>query len=84
MERILKCPFCGGSVHIVVCDEEGNFKDEEYEKDPWSGLSYALLHEEKDVPTGKRCPIATFDDDRMTLGTMLYDSPEEAADAWEQ
>lgn len=33
---IKPCPFCGGKVEIQIRDAEGNLRDEEYEKDPWS------------------------------------------------
>lgn len=82
MEEFLTCPFCGGRVHIQVCDGEGNFHDEEYENDPWSGLSYALIHEDKDIPEGKKCPIAFSDGDQQPLGNQLYDTREEAKCAW--
>lgn len=76
----LKCPFCGGNVRIVVCDREGNFRSEDYENDPWSGLGYMLVHDENDVPNGEICPIATFEHE--ALGTTFYDSREEAFNAW--
>jgi hypothetical protein len=40
MNDELKCPFCGGKVRILVCDDEGNVHDDDYENDPWSGLSF--------------------------------------------
>ena len=82
MKNKLKCPFCGGEVHIVVCDNEGNTHNEEYENDPWSGLSFALVHEQRDVPEGRECPIATHDDDDVHLGMWLYDTRKEAIKAW--
>lgn len=81
-EHDLTCPFCGGTVHIAVCDDEGNIHDEEYEKDPWSGLGYVLIHEEKDVPKTEGCPIATYDDDNSKLGIYIYDTKEEARQVW--
>lgn len=83
-EDDLTCPFCGGKVHIVVCDDEGNIHDNEYEKDPWSGLGYMLVHEEKDVPSNKDCPIATRDSDESALGTIIYDTREEVLCIWNQ
>lgn len=77
----LKCPFCGGDVHIVVCDDEGNYpKSKEYEKDPYSGLGYILCHNKNDT-NGKICPIAGFPNEDM-LGINIYDTREEAIGAW--
>lgn len=73
-----KCPFCGKkAVYIGVCDDEGNHHGElgcEYESDPWSGLSYALFH----AGWGE-CILCTNDD---VMGGVLFDTAEEAADAW--
>lgn len=77
-ETILKpCPFCGGKVKIYVSDDEGNYRPDEYEDDPWSGLTFTLGH-----PRGKNkdCPIANHDGE--ILGTFLYESREEAAETW--
>lgn len=70
----MPCPFCGGEVSVVVVDEEGNIRDEEYERDPYSGLSYAVAH---DDPNGA-CPIATYD------GPLpwLYDSRDSVSHVW--
>lgn len=38
------CPFCGKSVNVLICDSEGNIKDEEYAKNPYSiSLTYNKL-----------------------------------------
>lgn len=79
IDQGLKCPFCGGTVWIAVCDDEGNLRPDVYEDDPWSGLSYALIHENSDVPADELCPIAV-DDTR--IGDYLFDAVEEAAVAW--
>lgn len=71
------CPFCGGAATLDVCDAEGNVKDAAYETDPWSGLSYTFQHNDVDNPT---CPIAHDVD--YHIGTLLYESREEAATAW--
>lgn len=71
------CPFCGGEVEVVVCDDEGNIHSEEYECDPWSGLSYGLRHM---ADRNANCPIAEGWDD--LLGCYLYDTREEAVAAW--
>jgi hypothetical protein len=77
-EKLKPCPFCGGQIRIQLTDEEGNFRSESYLDNPYSGISYCLLHEEKDVPKGIHCPIATFDDDCRFLGIYLFDTFEEA------
>ncbi len=71
------CPFCGGKVKLVVCDHEGNIHDDDYENDPWSGLSYAIDH---DVNSNPDCPIAH--DPSEFLGRYLYDTREEAITTW--
>lgn len=74
------CPFCGKkAVFIGVHDKEGNFKGYpgcEYESVPWRGLSYALHHE------GWGDCIFCTDGADLTMGGMLFDTTEEAADAW--
>lgn len=72
------CPFCGGSAKIVVCDDEGNSHGEEYRSNPWSGLTFAIVHDE--TCGHEDCPIAT--DEGEMLGRYTYDTEEEAADAW--
>lgn len=73
----LQCPLCHGEVKLVVCDDEGNRHPEEYESDPWSGLGFYLHHGLTENPT---CPIAHYDEDH--LGEFIYDSREEARNAW--
>lgn len=63
MEELKPCPFC-----------EGEIRDKEYERDPYSGLRYAVAH---DDPNGA-CPIATYDEPL----TWLYDSRDGVAHAW--
>ena len=79
MKKFKPCPFCGRLPKTLVSDSEGNIRPDEYEQDPWSGLGYQLEHlaveEDKIV-----CPVATFKDDY--LGTQIYDSREEAIEAW--
>lgn len=80
MHGKLICPFCGGEIRIVVCDDEGNLHEDDYEKDPWSGLGYQLAHDEAD--SIGICPIAKFDGDESTLGRYTYDTRDEAAETW--
>ena len=79
MTELKPCPFCKGITHILVCDDEGNIHDEEYEKHPWSGLKYALAHYHEE---NENCPIATYKNDGVILGVYLYDTKEEAIAAW--
>lgn len=76
-EKLKPCPFCDNEVFVGISDDEGNPRDEEYEDDPWSGLSFRLIHEYQD---GIVCPIATHYDE--LLGTLLYESREELARVW--
>ena len=32
MDKLKPCPFCGAKIKIVICDDEGNIHDTEYEK----------------------------------------------------
>lgn len=78
MAKLIKpCPFCGGKVKIQIRNAEGNLRDEEYEKDPWSGLTYSIGHYTGDNPN---CPIATYKED--IIGVYLYESKNEAIEAW--
>lgn len=74
------CPFCRKpAVFIGVHDYEGNYHGRlgcEYESDPWSGLSYALHHE---GTTG--CLLCSNGANEI-MSHMLYDTAEEAANAW--
>ena len=83
--KLKPCPFCGGKVHIVVTDDEGNRRGElgsksakEYLKDTWSGLAFCLMHVEADCKTGF-CPLANDD---QIIGDQLYDTKEGAIEAW--
>lgn len=74
------CPFCGAKIRIVVCDDEGNGHNDDYENDPWSGLGYQLYHDIDDAPD-MECPIARHRGEGI-MGIWIYDSREEAAEAW--
>jgi len=72
------CPFCGGEVSIMGCDEEGNIHDSSYESDPWSGHVYAIRH---DISQARHdCPIATHLGE--ITGRYIYSSREEAIKSW--
>lgn len=77
LEKLKPCPFCGGIARITICDDEGNNRDEEYELDPWSGLSFTIAHTYQE---NDNCPIASHYEEY--LGTYLYDSREEATKSW--
>lgn len=74
---LLPCPWRKGTAKIIVCDDEGNHHSDDYENDPWSGIGYFLYHSESENPD---CPIAH--DDYTQCGRYIYDSREEAIDAW--
>lgn len=78
-EELKPCPFCGGKAQIVISDDEGNLRDEEYEKNPWSGLSFKIRHAHEE---NEGCPIATYYVDDATMGVYLYGSRDEALQAW--
>lgn len=80
-DNVLKpCPFCGSKIRIVVCDDEGNIHDDDYENDPWSGLAYMLYHDIED-DSKQECPIAGHIGEGV-MGIYSYDTREEAIEAW--
>ena len=80
MNNVMVCPFCGGTVRVIPCDDEGNYpKDSEYEANPYSGLGYVICHDEND--SIGNCPIAREVGEGMQ-GRLIYDSPEEAVEMW--
>lgn len=61
-EKLRPCPFCGGEAKLQLTDDEGNFKDESYLEDTYSGVGYVIVH---DISNSTRCcPIATYSDRR--------------------
>lgn len=77
MKDMKTCPFCKEKkVFIGVHDDEGNYHGPigcEYEKDPWSGLCYALHHE------GWGDCILCTDGADSAMGGVLFDTADEAA-----
>ena len=73
MTKLKPCPFCGGRFEIILCDYEGNVReyDEEYKKQPYSGVQYAIFH---DPDINSDCQIARYGQ----MGECLYDTVEEA------
>lgn len=74
----LFCPFCGGDVRLQLTDSEGNWHNEDYLQEPYSGIGYVLVHTESG--NASKCPIATHDDE--SLGKIIFDSKEEAIKSW--
>lgn len=84
MKELKCCPFCGGKVRIGIYDDEGNLHNEEYEKNPYSGLWYAIQHFERDIPKkSDGCFIASFDSifNEEYIGHR-YDTREELLKYW--
>ena len=80
MTKLKSCPFCGGEVSLVLCDDEGNLHDESYREHPYSGLGFMLHHAHEDNP---ECPIASYECDGGILGGVyIYDTEEQATEAW--
>lgn len=79
MEKLKHCPFCGGKVAVVVCDHEGNLHDDEYLFRPYSGVGYRIRHTHELNP---RCPIAEYNVDGGIVGACMYDTAENAIEAW--
>jgi Lar family restriction alleviation protein len=77
--KLKPCPFCGGEAKITFSDAEGNMRDAEYANDPWSGLMFRIYHPHED---NEGCPIANYDCDGGSMGVYLYETKEEAAEAW--
>ena len=73
------CPFCGGKVSFVLCDDEGNLHDVAYGEHPYSGLGFMLHHAYEENP---ECPIASYERDGGILGVYIYGTEERAAEAW--
>lgn len=80
MFELKPCPFCGGKASFVLCDDEGNLHDEAYREHPYSGLGFMLHHAHEENP---ECPIARYECDGGILGGVyIYDTEEQAAEAW--
>lgn len=79
-KKLKPCPFCGSEIRVICTDDEGNLHDEDYERNPWSGLGYVLYHDITDV-VDENCPIAKHECEGM-MGIWIYDTKEEAIEAW--
>lgn len=80
MSDLKPCPFCGAHIRIVVCDDEGNVHDDDYENNPWSGIGYRIYHDITD-DLSNSCPIARHEGEGE-IGIWIYDSRSEAIEAW--
>ena len=83
-DGFIPCPFCGAVPHIRIEDDEGNCHDydPDYEKNPWSGIWYAIEHTRDtdpkrnpiknigDIPYNKDCLIATDNFQWWGLGSV--------------
>lgn len=78
-DELKKCPFCGGEVKLQLTDDEGNFKDESYLEEPYSGIGYVIIH---DSSMGIDCPVATNRGE--PIGMYIYRYKKAAIDAWNE
>lgn len=77
-KKLRPCPFCGGEAKLQLTDDEGNFKDESYLENPYSGVGYVIMHDTSN--STDCCPIATDSD--SSQGSYMYTSKEAAINAW--
>jgi hypothetical protein len=86
MEQKIFCPFCGREIEILLCDHEGNSRDQQYlDEGGWSGIGYYLSHyiAETSDEQGNDviiCPLQTHEEE--WIGNVIYDSKEEAIALW--
>jgi len=79
VKELKPCPFCGGQAFLAISDDKGNPRSALYEYDPWSGLSFKIMHHHEN---NKDCPIANYQSDEQQQGVYLYKSRNEAIQAW--
>ncbi len=76
-EKLKPCPFCGKVPRLQLTDREGNWQDDDYLKDPYSGIGYKIVHDNQDDDD---CPIATHEGE--SLGRYIYYTKSEAIKTW--
>lgn len=74
-EQKIICKYCGGEILPQLIDDEGNFRNEDYLLDPYSGIWYVPIH---DITENPSCPIAMDEE----LGYWLYKTKKELAEAF--
>ena len=75
--KLKPCPFCGGEARLQLTDYKGNFKDESYLEEPYSGIGYVIIH---NGSMGIDCPVTTDRGD--SIGMYIYRSEKAAIDTW--
>lgn len=76
-KKLKKCPFCGASVEIGICDAEGNFQGLSYLDDPYSGTSFIITH-----AANKECLLHCDPGNWSHVGQFLYDTLDELVSIW--
>lgn len=79
--KLRRCPFCGGRAEVIACDLECVIVGGEDNGLTDDGVHYGISHPCDDDGS---CIVATFDGLFQIVGGWLYDTPEEAAAAWNQ
>lgn len=79
--KLRRCPFCGGRAEVIACDLECIFVGGENDGVTSEGVHYGISHPSKDNAS---CVVATTDRLFQVVGGWLFDTPEEAAAAWNQ
>lgn len=75
--KLKPCPFCGSRVSIEVCDSEGNTQGDDYLRDPWSGISFSVLHNEYECILGGELELLSDSiDDLVDTWNTRYDSKQ--------
>jgi hypothetical protein len=77
MNKLKRCPFCGGRAKIRVCDAIGQPREDAYENDEnngWDGVMFYIDHRVEG------CLIAN--EDEKTLGRYIYSTRKRAIADW--
>jgi len=76
MTELKRCPWCKQKPRLQLTDHEGNWHDESYLNEPYSGIGYVLVHESEELS----CPIATSKGEH--LGQIIFYDKQDAVDTW--